>query len=345
LMEIALKELVGLIGGELSGDGSVIISGVAGIREAGAGAITFLASPRYSAFLQTTQASAVIVPKGTMHPTKPSVASETPYLTFIRAVEFFVPNRNDHAPGFHPTAVIAPGARIGSGVHVGAHVVIERDVSIGDGTTVLAGTFIGRDTEIGKGCLIYPNVTIREEVKVGSGVIIHSGAVIGSDGFGFVKEGEVYKKIPQIGNVEIEDDVEVGANVTIDRAATGTTLVGKGTKIDNLVQIGHNVKIGENCILVAQVGIGGSTELGSSVTMAGQAGIQGHIKVGDGATVAAQAGVNKSIPAGMTVSGYPAREHLQANRIYASLLKLPELLKKVTDLSERLRQLEGKPKE
>jgi UDP-3-O-[3-hydroxymyristoyl] glucosamine N-acyltransferase len=240
--------------------------------------------------------------------------------------------------------VIAPTARIGSGVHIGPNVVIEEGTAIGDGSTILAGSYVGRDTEVGAGCLIYPNATIREEIRIGSRVIIHSGAVIGSDGFGFVREGEVYRKIPQIGTVVIEDDVEVGANVTIDRATTGTTVVGKGTKIDNLVQVGHNVTIGENCILVAQVGIGGSTQLGNGVTMAGQAGAVGHITIGEGATVGAQGGVHKSIPTGMTVSGYPAREHTQANRIYASLLKLPELLKKVADIAERLKKLEERVK-
>jgi UDP-3-O-[3-hydroxymyristoyl] glucosamine N-acyltransferase len=343
-MDVTLRELVGVIGGELTGDGDVIINGVAGIREAGPGSVTFLANPRYDAFLRTTCASAIIVPRGTSHPTKPLVFADNPYLTFIRAVEFFVPNRNVQVPGIHPTAVIAHTAKIGSGVHVGPHVVIEDGVTIGNGSTVLAGAFLGRDSEIGEASLIYPNVTIREETKIGSRVIVHSGAVIGSDGFGFVREGDVYRKVPQIGNVVVKDDVEIGANVTIDRATTGTTLVGKGTKIDNLVQIGHNVVIGDNCILVAQVGIGGSTQLGTGVTMAGQAGAVGHIKIGDGATVAAQGGVHKSIEAGLTVSGYPAREHTLANKIYASLLKLPDLVKRVSELGDRVRELEERVK-
>jgi UDP-3-O-[3-hydroxymyristoyl] glucosamine N-acyltransferase len=176
-------------------------------------------------------------------------------------------------------------------------------------------------------------------------VIVHSGAVIGSDGFGFAKDGEIYRKIPQIGDVVIEDDVEIGANVTIDRATTGTTFIGKGTKIDNLVQVAHNVVIRENCVLVAQVGIGGSTELGKGVSLAGQAGAVGHIKIGDGAIVAAQAGVTKSVPSKMMVSGYPAREHGQAKKIYASLQKLPELIKRIADLAERVTRLEERHKE
>ena len=343
-MEIALRELASIIGGDVSGDGSTVIAGVAGIREAGPGMITFLANPRYEEFLRTTRASAVIVPRGSTCGSKALILSDNPYLTFIKAVEFFFPSKNRNSPGIHPTAVVARSASIGSSIHIGAHVVIEAGVVIGDGTAVLAGTYIGRDTRLGKDCIIYPNVTIREEIRIGNGVIIHSGAVIGSDGFGFARDSQIYRKIPQIGNVVIEDDVEVGANVAIDRATTGTTLVGRGTKIDNLVQIGHNVAVGENCILIAQVGIGGSTELGNGVTVAGQAGVGGHLKIGDGAVVAAQAGVAQSIAAGMTVSGYPAREHSQANKIYASLQKLPDLFKKVADLGERIKNLEERLK-
>jgi UDP-3-O-[3-hydroxymyristoyl] glucosamine N-acyltransferase len=200
---------------------------------------------------------------------------------------------------------------------------------------------VGRDTRIGESCLIYPNVTIREEIEIGDRVIVHCGAVIGSDGYGFVRDGGVYRKIPQIGNVLIESDVEIGANTTIDRATTGTTRIGRGTKIDNLVMIGHNVVIRENCAIVAQVGIGGSTEVGKDVTLAGQAGIVGHVTIGDGVVVAAQAGVIGDIPAGKLVSGFPAREHSQARRVYASVQKLPELLRRFAELAERVKKLEG----
>jgi UDP-3-O-[3-hydroxymyristoyl] glucosamine N-acyltransferase len=344
-MGVALKELAGIVGGEVVGDSSVVIDGVAGIKEAMPGDITFLANPRYEKFMESTQASAVIAPPGTSGHGKPLLLSENPYLSFVKAVEFFVPNKNNYPRVIHPSAVIDDTAQFGSGVGIGACAVIEAGVRIGDGSMVLAGTFIGRDTEIGKDCLVYPNVTIREEVKIGDRVIIHGGAVIGSDGFGFAKDGEVYRKIPQIGNVVIEDDVEIGANVTIDRATTGTTRVGRGTKIDNLVQIAHNVVIRENCILVAQVGIGGTTEVGKGATLAGQAGAVGHIKIGDGAVVAAQAGVTKSIPANTMVSGYPAREHNQARKIYASFQKLPGLIKRVADLAERLADIEARLKE
>lgn len=344
-MEVSLKELADIVAGRISGDGSVMISGVAGIKEANAGDITFLASPRYEKFMNTTRASAVIAPPGTPSHGKPLVFSENPYLSFVKAVEYFVPDKNNYPRTVHPAAVVDDGAVLGSDVGIGACTVIERGARIGDGSVILAGSFVGRDTEIGSECLVYPNVTIREEVRIGDRVIVHSGAVIGSDGFGFARNGEVYRKIPQIGNVVIEDDVEIGANVTIDRATTGTTFVGKGTKVDNLVQIAHNVVIRENCILVAQVGIGGTTEIGKGATLAGQAGAVGHIKIGDGVTVAAQAGVTKSVPANTMVSGYPAREHGQAKKIYASFQKLPDLIKRVADLAERLTKIEERLKD
>jgi UDP-3-O-[3-hydroxymyristoyl] glucosamine N-acyltransferase len=341
-MEISLKELAKIVGGEVAGDDSVIIKSVAGIKEARAGDITFLADPRYEKFLRTTEASAVIVSPGTPDPGRPLVVSPNPYLSFVKAVKYFVPERDGYSPGVHPTAVIAGSAVLGRDVCVGANAVLEEDVCIGDRTVILAGTYVGARTRVGAGCLIYPNVSIREDTSIGDRVIVHCGAVIGSDGFGYARDGEVYLKIPQIGNVVLEDDVEVGANVTIDRAATGTTTVRRGTKIDNLAMIAHNVTIGENSIVVAQVGIGGSTEIGRGVNLAGQAGVAGHIKIGDGAVIAAQAGVTKSVKAGACVSGYPAREHNVARKIYASLQKLPELIRKVADLSERVKKLEEK---
>lgn len=341
-MEISLKELADLIGGDVVGDGSVTITGVAGIREAGSGAITFLADPRYDRFLETTGAAAIIVPPGTPDQDRPVIVSDNPYLSFVKAVKQFIPERDSHLTGIHATAVVAASAGVGRDVCLGPHVVIEDGAQVGDNTVILAGTYVGKRCRIGSDCLIYPNVSIREDTIIGDRVILHAGAVLGSDGFGYARDGDVYLKIPQIGNVVLEDDVEVGANVTIDRAATGSTVIGRGTKIDNLAMIAHNVRIGENSIIVAQVGIGGSTEIGKGVNLAGQAGVAGHIKIGDGAVIAAQAGVTKSVKAGTCVSGYPAREHSIARKIYASLQKLPELIKKVADLSERVRRLEEK---
>jgi UDP-3-O-[3-hydroxymyristoyl] glucosamine N-acyltransferase len=344
-MEISLKELADLVGGEVAGDGSIRVRSVAGIREAQPGDITFLADPRYDKFLSTTRASAVIARRGTDGRGRALILVDNPYVAFVRAVRHFVPDTGTYSPGVHPTGLVAAGAALGKGVHIGPYAVVEEGARLGDGSTVLAGCYVGRNVRIGSQCLIYPNVCIREDTVVGDRVIIHCGAVLGADGFGYAREGEVYLKIPQIGNVVIEDDVEIGANSTIDRATTGSTVVGRGTKVDNLAMIAHNVTIGEHCVVVAQVGIGGSTEIGRCVNLAGQAGITGHVKIGDGAVVAAQAGVTKSVGPGTCVSGYPAREHGVARRIYASLHKLPDLLKRVADLSERVRRLEEKADE
>jgi len=340
-MEISLEELAGLVGGKVAGDGSVMISGVSGIREARQGEITFLADSRYIKFLEATGASAVIAGKVPAGESRPMIISKNPYLSFIKAVEYFVPDKRDCPREVHPSAVVSDGAALGANVGVGPCVVIEEGARIGDGSLILAGTYVGKDTRIGEDCLIYPNVTIREEVEIGDRVILHCGVVIGADGYGFANDGEVNRKIPQVGNVVIGSDVEIGANTTIDRATTGTTRVGRGTKMDNQVMIGHNVTIGENCLIVAQVGIGGSTEIGKNVTLGGQAGIVGHIKIGDGVMVGAQSGVISDIPANTTVSGYPAREHGQARKVYASMQKVPDMLKKVAELSERIAKLEG----
>ena len=217
------------------------------------------------------------------------------------------------------------------------------NASIGARTIVHAGCYVGARARLGDEVLLYPNVTLREECVLGDRVIVHSGAVIGSDGFGFVLDGEVYRKLPQVGNVEVEDDVEIGANVTIDRATTGTTRIGAGSKIDNLVQIAHNVQIGKNCIIVAQVGISGSTVLGHHVVLAGQVGVVGHIEIGDGATVGAQSGVSKSVKPGERLFGCPALPLRQAKRIEASIRHLPELIQTVRKLRRRVDELEGPP--
>jgi len=335
-----LQELAEHVGGDVVGPGDIVITGVAGIKEAREGQITFLANPRYEAFLAETGASAVIADRDSDSP-RPVLRVENPYLAFLRVVTLFADDPADVYPrGVHPTAVVAEDATLGDEVSIGAFAYVGAETRVGNRTTILPHACICEGVAIGERCLVYPHVTIRERSELGDGVIVHAGAVIGSDGFGYAKQGDTHHKIPQIGIVRLEDDVEIGANTTIDRATTGVTLVRRGSKIDNLCQIAHNVVIGEDSILAAQVGISGSTEIGRNVVLAGQAGLVGHISVGDGARVGAQGGVTKSIPPGTSVSGYPAREHSIARRIYAACKRLPDLLREFRELRARVDALE-----
>jgi UDP-3-O-[3-hydroxymyristoyl] glucosamine N-acyltransferase len=339
-MKITLKEIAEFVKGELIGDPNITITGISGIKEAKEGDITFLANPKYATLLNTTKASAIITSKDISNSSKPLIRTDNPSLAFAKVVNLVVPMETRHPKGIHPTAIISSKAKLRKNVSVGAYTIIEEGVEIGEDTIIYGGCYIGYHTKVGKKCLIYPHVAIRERIEIGNRVIIHSGAVIGSDGFGFATVKGVQEKIPQIGTVVIEDDVEIGANVTIDRARFDKTVIGKGTKIDNLVQIAHNVIIGENCIIVAQAGISGSTTLGKGVILAGQAGLVGHIHIGDGAIVAAQAGVTKSIPPNTKVSGYPAKPHSEAKRVNACIQRLPQLYKRIKYLEEKIKRLE-----
>ena len=314
---------------------------MAGIREAREGDLTFLANPRYESYLDQTQASAIIVSENHRSIGKPLIQNPNPYLAFLKAIRLFAGEAERPCAGVHPTAVVSEEAYVAQDASIGPYVVIERGASIGARAIVHAGCYVGARARLGDEILLYPNVTVREECVLGDRVIVHSGTVVGSDGFGFVRDGDVYRKLPQVGNVVVEDDVEIGANVTIDRATTGTTRIGAGSKIDNLVQIAHNVQVGENCIIVAQVGISGSTVLGDHVVLAGQVGIVGHIEIGDGASVGAQSGVSKSVKAGERMFGYPAMPLRQAKRIEASIRNLPELIQTVRRLKRRVDELEG----
>jgi len=335
-----LKEIAQMIGGEVIGDGNVVITGICGIKEAEEGDITFLANPKYLPLMQHTKASAIIASSDVKESPRPMIRTENPSLAFAKMVQLMAPNEIRHPRGIHPTVVIGKGVTLGKEVAIEPYAVIDDHAVIGDGTILYMGVYVGHHTRIGEGCLIYPHVTIRERVTVGDRVIIHSGSVIGSDGFGFSTVKGVHHKIPQIGTVIIEDDVEIGANVTIDRARFDKTWIKKGTKIDNLVQIAHNVVVGENSVIVSQTGISGSTEIGNNVILAGQSGIVGHITIGDNAVIAAQAGVTKSVPANTCVSGYPAKPHIQAKRMNAALQRLPELLKTIARLQKRIEELE-----
>jgi UDP-3-O-[3-hydroxymyristoyl] glucosamine N-acyltransferase len=342
-MRKTLKEIAEFVEGKVVGDANAIITGVSGIKEAREGDITFLANPKYSPLLSTTSASAVIISKDTPIPASRNlIVTDTPSLAFAKVISLIVPDETRRIKGVHPTAILGKNIVLGKDVAIGPYVVVEDNVKIGNNTVVYSGSFIGHDTKIGDETLIYPNVSIRERITIGNRVIIHSGTVIGSDGFGFVTVDGVHHKIPQVGVVEIEDNVEVGANVTIDRARFDKTVIGKGTKIDNLVQIAHNVVTGKNCLIVAQVGISGSTILGNNVTLAGQAGLVGHIIIGDNAIVTAQSGVSKSVPENTMVSGYPARPFNTTQRVNACAQNLPKLFDMVKELKKRIEELESR---
>ncbi|MDD5595257.1 MAG: UDP-3-O-(3-hydroxymyristoyl)glucosamine N-acyltransferase [Candidatus Omnitrophica bacterium] len=343
-MKKTLREIAELIDGEIVGNEKIVITGVCGIKEASPGDVTFLANPKYAPFIEKTQASAIITSREIESAVKPIIRTEDPSLAFAKILSLVAPNEVSHPQGIHPSVILGKNVKTGSGVAIGPYAVIEDNVTIGDKTIIYAGCFIGHHAQIGSATLIYPNVSIRERVVIGSRVIIHSGTVIGSDGFGFATIKGMHHKIPQIGTVIIEDDVEIGANVTIDRARFDKTLIGHGTKIDNLVQIAHNVVIGENSIIVAQAGISGSTTIGKGATLAGQAGLVGHITVGDGAIIAAQAGVTKSVPANTIVSGYPAKPHILAKKVNACVQNLPKLYKQVAQLKNKIAELEAKLK-
>jgi len=339
-MQKTLSEVAALVGGEVVGDGDTVITGVCGIKEAEAGDITFVANPKYLRLMQHTRASAIITGREVKWAPKPLVRTENPSLAFATMMSLLAPAETRHPTGVSPKAILGERVTLGRGVAIQAFAVVEDDVAIGDRTIIYAGCYVGHHVRIGEDCLIYPNVSIREHVELENRVVIHSGTVIGSDGFGFATVKGAHHKIPQIGTVVIEDDVEIGANVTIDRARFGKTVIGRGTKIDNLVQVAHNVVVGQNAILVAQSGISGSTTIGNNVILAGQSGIVGHITVGDNAVVAAQAGVSKSVPPNTQVWGYPAKPIARAKRINACVQRLPELVRAIEALHRRIDALE-----
>ncbi len=331
-----LAEIAAAIGASVEGDDQTLIRNIAPIQTAEAGDLSFVAGQKYTRYIATTSASALILAPGVACDRVPVLRHNNPYLAYACAVALLNPEQPLVPAGIHESAVVEQGAVIHPSAAVGPLCHVCRGAHIGAATQLVSSVFVGEDVSVGENCLLYPGVSIMRDCRIGKDVILHSGVVIGSDGFGFAQSDEGAVKIKQIGWVEVADEVEIGANSTVDRGAIGPTRIGYRTKIDNLVQIGHNVQIGEHCLIVSQVGISGSTHLGNRVILAGQVGIAGHLKIGDNVTVAAQSGVNSSIEAGKIVFGYPARDIQQTQRIFAASTRLPELLRRVRKLEQAI---------
>jgi UDP-3-O-[3-hydroxymyristoyl] glucosamine N-acyltransferase len=342
-VKLTVADLAKHLGGQLVGDGSAEIKGISPINTVKPGDVTFAENEKYFALAEKTPAVAIIVPTSITASSKTLIRIEQPKAALARVLAMFFPPFR-YPPGIHPSAQVAKDAKLGADVHIGANAVVKEGASIGDRTAIDAGSVIGRSTSIGSDCVIYSNVTIYHQVRVGNRAIIHSGTVVGSDGFGYVWEGKTRLKVPQVGTVIIEDDVEIGANTAIDRATIGATIIKRGTKIDNLVQIAHNVIIGENGTVCGLVGIAGSCTIGNNVTLAGQVGMADHIKIGDNVTVGAQSGIKDDLPEANTYLGSPAVPAATAARQYVAWGRLPELLRRVHDLEHTVELLQEKLK-
>jgi len=334
-----LAELASLVGGQVLGDPALSVVGVRPLDEAGPQHLSFYHNRKYLAAAQSSRAGALLVRDPAPFPGRNLLVHPEPYLALAKILEVMVPPRRPR-PGVHPTAVVAPTARLGEQVSIGPCAVVGEHVVLGDRVVVGPTCVIGEGCQVGDDTVLHPGVVLEPGCQVGARCILHAGVVVGSDGFGFATSGGVHHKVPQVGRVVIEDDVELGANVCVDRATLGETRIGRGTKVDNLVQIGHNVVIGEGCLLVAQTGIAGSSKLGRGVILAGQAGVTGHVTVGDGAVVTAKAGAMEDVPPGSMVSGMPARPHREWLAAQARLYRLEKLLARVAELEERLSKLE-----
>jgi UDP-3-O-[3-hydroxymyristoyl] glucosamine N-acyltransferase len=340
---VKLRELADRLGCRLEGDGDIEIARVAGIQHAQPGELTFLANPKYESALMRTRASAVLLREDA--PAAPCAMLRTPdpYLAFARAVGIFAPPWRPPS-GIHPLAAIAAEAEIGQNVSIGAFVSVAEDAHVGNNTVIFPNVTIGPGARVGDDCIIHSNVAIREGVTIGNRVILQNGVVIGSDGYGFVRRGDgTHEKIPQVATVVIEDDVELGANTTVDRPAVGETRICFGTKIDNLVQIGHGVRVGRNVLMAAQVGIAGSTDVDDDVIFGGQVGVGGHLTIGRGAVAVGQSGVTKSLQPGALVAGYPAIDSLDWRRASVLFKRLPELKRRIEQLEARLAALVRHP--
>jgi UDP-3-O-[3-hydroxymyristoyl] glucosamine N-acyltransferase len=337
-------EISEILHGHLEGDPEILITGLAKIEEANPGEMTFLANPKYEKFLSTTRASVIIVSESQLVEGKTVIRAEDPYLAFAKALDIFLKPEIPIPEGVHPTAQIGKNTTVDLSSRIGALVAIGEECKLGKNVVIYPGVSISDHVNIGDDSIIRSGVSIRHNVQIGNRVTIQDNSVIGSDGFGFAPKADgAYEKIPQTGGVIIEDDVEIGANVTIDRATLGVTRIEQGVKLDNLIQIAHNVTIGANTVIAAQTGISGSTKIGRGCMIAGQVGMVGHITLGDGTKVGAQSGVSRSFPENSMISGRYARPLRDQLYIEAALAKLPALLRRITSLEKEIAELKNKP--
>ena len=340
-MEKTVNEIADLIGGTVSGDGNRLIRSLASLDEAGADDLAFAVPPHIEPARAGAKAGALLLPPGTEGFSCPVIYVAEPKAAFAKLLTIFTPPI-EHAVGVSDEAYIGADVRIGAGVTILPFAYIDDHAVLGAGVTIYPHAYIGQYSEIGDHTVIYPNATVREHCRIGARCTIHSSAVIGADGFGFTTEGGVHTKVPQVGGVVIEDDVEIGAHVGIDRATLGATVIGKGTKIDNLVHIGHNCSIGANCLIVAQTGISGSTKVGHNVTFGGQVGTVGHINIGANSVYAARSGIIADMPEGVFCAGFPVQPHAEWLRVQAAIRRLPEMVKKIKTLEKEIEGLQGK---
>ena len=345
-MEFTARTIAGFLKGEIEGNPDAIVNTVAKIEEGHQGTLSFLANPKYEQYLYTTKSSIVLVNKNFV----PSAKIEATLIKVDNAYDAFatllrlIDQARPRKKGIHPTAIIESTATIGQDIFIGPYAYIGENCKIGDGCSIHPHVFIGDNTQIGRNCTLNPGVKIYHDSVIGENCVIHAGTIIGSDGFGFAPQSESeFMKIPQIGNVVIEDNVEIGANVAIDRATMGSTIIHKGVKIDNLIQIGHNVEIGENTVMAGQVGIAGSTKVGKNCMFAGQVGIAGHLKIADGTKIGAQSGVPGNVRKENSIlTGYPAIDHKEFLRSSVIFRKLPELKAKVDEMAKEIESLKKK---
>jgi UDP-3-O-[3-hydroxymyristoyl] glucosamine N-acyltransferase len=342
-MQTTVGKLAALVEGAVEGDENIPIRGISNIEDAEDGDITFAENEKLLSSAARSRASAVIAPASGAAAAKPLIRVKNPRFAFAQVLRIFAPEPKVYQ-GIHPSALIGRNVVLGDNVSIHAQAVIGDDVRIGDNSVIYPFSYVGDNVVIGESCVIYPHVVLHNDTEIGNAVVIHSGSVLGTDGFGYMFIDNRHYKIPQIGRVIIGDDVEIGANVTIDKARTGSTRIGCGTKIDNLVHIGHNVTVGKHCVIVAQVGVSGSVEIGDGVILAGQVGVKDHVKIGDGSIVCAQAGVIGNLPPRSFAAGRYARPHDHEMRAQAVHAKLPDLYKKMKEMERRLAELEnGRP--